>query len=61
MAFKRPSVEKATEWSKHKDEYTQIKRCDDAADSSELQAAYWGMAAFAALGAMYIYKKFKRN
>ena len=62
MAFKRPSFEKATDWKKHKDEYLQIKRSNDSGgDSSQVQAAYWGMAAAAALGAVYIYKKIKKN
>lgn len=60
MAFKRPSVEKATEWNKHKDEYMQIKRSDNS-EGDPSQAAYWGMAAAAALGAIYIFKKVKRT
>ena len=62
MAFKRPSIEMATEWNKHKDEYLKIKTSDDSnGDSSQVQGAYWGMAAAAALGAIYIYKKVQRR
>jgi hypothetical protein len=49
MAFKRSSVEKATEWHKHKDEYLQIKKSNDS-ECDPSQSAYWAMVAAAALG-----------
>ena len=60
MAFKRNSVKMATEWEKHTNEYLPIKKPNDAIEADQLQAAYWGMAAIGALGAMYIYKKIRK-
>ena len=55
MAFKRLSLEKATEWSQHKDKVFYFQ-----SSNSQLNSAYFGVGAAIALGAVYAYKKFKK-
>jgi len=57
IAFKRPSVEKATEFSLHKHKYLAIAQTGDV----QLNSAYLGLGAALALGAVYAYKKLRRN
>jgi len=59
MAFQRPSVEKATEYSLHKHETFAVPR-PGGSDQSQLNSAYLGLGAAIALGAVYAYKKLKR-
>ena len=61
MAFRRNSLMDATDWERNKNKYLTIKRTNDSGDSDQVQAAYWGMAAAGLLGAMYIYKKIRKN
>ena len=61
MALNRNSVKVATEWSKHTNEYIVIKSTSQENDSDQLQAARWGMIAVVTLGALYIYRKIRRN
>jgi len=58
MAFKRPSVDKATEFSLHKHE--SLSLATSGGGDSQLTSAYIGLGAAIALGAVYAYKKIKR-
>lgn len=55
MAFKRDSFEKATKWSEHKDDILIV----NASQGPSIDSATIGLGVVLALGAAYIYKKFK--
>jgi hypothetical protein len=55
MAFKRESFERATKWSEHKNDVLLI----NAATRPNVDTATIGLGVVLALGAAYIYKKFK--
>ena len=55
-AFKRPSVEKATEYSLHRGQEVNLQ----GADGPHINSAYVGVGAAIALGAVYAYKKLRK-
>jgi len=55
-AFKRPSVEKATEYSLHRGQEVNLQ----GADGPQINSAYVGVGAAIALGAVYAYKKLRK-
>jgi len=57
IALQRPSIEKATQYSLHKDKYVQLRSEEDQA---RLNSAYFGLGAAVALGAVYAYRKLKK-
>ena len=61
MAFKRPTLQKATEWNLHENEVMVIEPPMSDGEQAANQAAYFGMAAAVVLGAMYTYKKLRRT
>lgn len=55
MAFKRASFIKATKWNEHKDEVFHVKQNSD----SGVDSATLGLGVVLALGAAYLFKKFR--
>ena len=58
VAFKRPSVEKATEYSMHKHKELHLNKATSA--HPDINSAYIGLGAAVALGAIYVYRKLKK-
>ena len=56
MAFQRESFERATNWSQHKDAVLVI----NPSSAPSIDSAYVGLGVVVALGAAYLFKKFKR-
>jgi len=56
MAFKRDSFERATKWSEHKNDVMIV----NAPSTPSVDAAYIGLGVAVAMGAAYLFKKFKR-
>jgi hypothetical protein len=55
MAFRRESFERATNWSQHKNDILII----NASATPNVDTAYIGLGVVIALGAAYLFKKFK--
>ena len=61
LAFKRPSIEKATEWNQHINEALEIQPSSDESSEDGARAAYFGMASAVVLGGIYAYRKWQKN